>query len=178
LVLELNNSGLSYAITGATAASYYGIPRTTADIDFVVRVSARDLPRLTATLEKAGLKVDLRKIRRQFRTEYNVVSFPDKSSQYRADFIFQKGRLQRREGSLLGLRTFYQPPELLILAKLRMIKATIPDEKSLKDKNDIIAILANTKVDLQTIQRSARRESSLELFNNIRRQLKASSRTP
>jgi len=167
VISELNKGRITYAITGATATSYYGIPRTTADIDFVARVSPKDLSRFTGALEKAGLKVDREKIKRQLRTERNVVTVPDKTSHYRADFIFQKGRLHRRKGSLLGLTTFYQPRELLILAKLRRIKATILPEKSIKDKNDIVEALANTRVNVRKIRQIAKRESTVEIFNGI-----------
>jgi len=113
------------------------------------------------------LKVDREKIKRQLRTEYNVVTVPDKSSHYRADFIFQKDRLQRRKGSMLGLATFYQPPELLILAKLRMIKANILPEKSIKVKNDILAVITDTKVNTRRLQQIARRDNTLEIFKEI-----------
>ena len=169
LIIELNKSRIPYAITGATAASYYGIPRTTADIDFLARIPPRNIPRFVAALQKAGLKPDLAKIRHQLRTGYNVVSVSDRKSQYRADFIFEKGRLKRRKGSLLGLDTFYQAPEQLILAKLRMIKATLPPERSLKDRNDIAAIVANTKVNFRMIRQIAKRETTLEIFDEIRR---------
>ena len=167
MIIELNKSRIPYAITGATAASYYGIPRTTADIDFLARIPPRNIPRFVAALQKAGLKADSAKIRRQLKTGYNVVSVPDTKSQYRADFIFEKGRLKRRKGTLLGLDTFYQPPEQLILAKLRMIKATLSPERSLKDKNDIAAILANTRVNVRTIRQIAKREKTLEIFNEL-----------
>jgi len=75
--------------------------------------------------------------------------------------------LHRRKGSLLGLTTFYQPPELLILAKLRRIKATILPEKSIKDKNDIVEALANTRVNVRKIRQIAKRESTVEIFNGI-----------
>lgn len=169
MISELNNSRIPYAITGATAASYYGIPRTTADIDFLARIPLRNISRFTATLERAGLKADPARIRHQLKTGYNVVSIPDKKSQYRADFIFEKAGLKRRKGSLLGLDTFYQAPEQLILAKLRMIKATIPAERSFKDRNDIAAILVNTKVNVRTIREVAKKETTLEIFNKIRR---------
>lgn len=169
LIIELNKRRIPYAITGATAASYYGIPRTTADIDFLARIPFRSIPRFTAALQRAGLKADSAKIRRQLKTGYNVVSVPDRTSQYRADFIFENGRLKRRKGSLLGLEVFYQVPEQLILAKLRMIKSTLPPERSLKDKDDIAAILANTKVNVRTIRETAKRETTLEIFDVIRR---------
>lgn len=144
---ELNKSRISYAITGATATSYYGVPRTTADVDFVVKVSSKSLSRFTRTLENAGLKADREKIKRQLKTEYDVVTVPDSSSPYRAVFVIQQETIERRKGSLLGISTYYQSPETLILAKLSMIKVTVGMEKRFNDRSDIQAILANTRVD-------------------------------
>lgn len=69
----------------------------------------------------------------------------------------------RRRGTLLGLKTYYQTPESLILAKLRMIKATLPTGRSLKDREDVKAILQNTKVSVPKIINAARKETTLDL---------------
>ena len=61
-----------------------------------------------------------------------------------------------KAGMIFGLPTFYQTPEELILAKLRMIKATIPRERALKDEDDIKAILKFTKVNINTIKKRAK----------------------
>ena len=165
---ELNRSRLNYAITGATAASYYGTPRTTADVDFIVRVSSKDLQKFIQTLQRSELRFESNKIKRQLKTGYNIISLRDKRSPYGADFIVQHGRIPRLKGSLLGLPAYYQTPESLILAKLRMIKATLPPERSVKDKNDVSAILANTRVDVRRIERLARKERTLDIFAKIR----------
>jgi hypothetical protein len=67
----------------------------------------------------------------------------------------------------LGLRSYYHTPELLILSKLRMIKATVPSERSQKDREDIRAILANTRVNKRKIIDRARKESTIEIFREI-----------
>lgn len=168
-MLELNASRLTYAITGATAASYYGTPRTTADVDFIVRVSSKDLQKFIRALQLSDLKFERENIKRRLKSEYNIISLQDKWSPYRADFIVQRGRIPRLKGSLLGIPAYYQTPETLIVAKLRMIKTTLPPERSIKDKNDVQAILANTRVDLRRIERLARKDTTLEIFRTIRR---------
>lgn len=120
--------------------------------------------RLLETLEGLGLKADRTRIRRQLNAGYNIITLQDKHSPYQADFIIHTtGRLERRAGSLLGIRTYYQTPESLILAKLRMVKATRPRERSLKDREDIKGILRNTKVNIPRVIRAAREETTLEL---------------
>ena len=164
---ELNRSRLNYAITGATAASYYGTPRTTADVDFIVKVSSKNLQQFIRTLQRSELRFESNKIKRQLKTGYNIISLRDKRSPYRVDFIVQRGRIPRLKGSLLGLPAYYQTPESLILAKLRMIKATLPPGRSVKDKNDVSAILANTRVDVRRIEKLARKDRTLDIFTKI-----------
>jgi len=58
LVKALNMSRCDYMFTGALAASYYGRPRTTLDVDLVIAAEERDLDRLTKWLGSAGLVVE------------------------------------------------------------------------------------------------------------------------
>ena len=143
------------------------MPRTTADIDFIVRVSSKDLQKFIRTLERSELRFVSNTIKRQLKTGYNIISLQDKRSPYRADFIVQRDRIPRVKGSLLGLPAHYQTPESLILAKLRMIRATLSPERSVKDKNDVLAILANTGVDVRRIERLARKDGTLDIFTKI-----------
>jgi hypothetical protein len=150
------------------AASYYGQPRTTIDIDFIVQVSLNDIDELLDRLARFGLKINRTRVKSQLNSGYNIISLEDKRSPYRVDLIIQiGGKLERRAGSTLGLKSYYQSPELLILSKLRMIKATVPRERSQKDKDDVRAILANTRVNKRRILNQARREGTIEIFREI-----------
>ena len=150
------------------AASYYGRPRTTIDIDFIIQIPTSNLDSLLDKLTRFGLKINRTRIKKQLRGGYNIISLEDKNSPYRVDLIIQtEGKLERRAGRALGLRTYYQSPELLVLSKLRMIKATFPRERSQKDRDDIRAILANTKVDRRRIVKAATQESTIEIFKEI-----------
>lgn len=121
--------------TGALAASYYGTPRTTIDVDIVVRVSEKELEtNLIAALRKAGMQVNDRKIEEAVKSGYKIITFEDKRSPFTLDVILSDNKLRKRSGIILGLPTFYQVPEDLVLAKLRMIKATIPREELKKTK--------------------------------------------
>lgn len=114
------------------------------------------------------LKVHRNKIVQQLKTGYNILTLSDKRSQYRADFILEpRGEMPRHKGSLQGLVAYYQPPEYLILSKLRMIKATQDPERRVKDKDDIRAILALTKVSRQKLVTEAREDSTLEILRRL-----------
>lgn len=153
--------------TGALAASYYGTPRTTMDADIVIKISSKKetQTKLKATLEKAGLKVEERKTDTALKSK--IATFMDSKSPFTVDIIFSNRKLKRRAGTILGLPTFYQTPEELILAKLRMIKATISKERSLKDEKDIKAMLKFTDVDTNIVKRRARRNNTLSIFTAI-----------
>ena len=43
---RLNRAGVSYYLTGSMASNYWGIPRTTHDLDFVVQLPMSAVPRI------------------------------------------------------------------------------------------------------------------------------------
>jgi len=51
--------------------------------------------------------------------------------------LSQEKRFGKNTGTALGLPMFFQTPEDLVLAKLRMIRATVRKERALKDVEDI-----------------------------------------
>jgi hypothetical protein len=155
-------------LTGALAVSYYGRARTTVDVDVVVAVVDKGWrTRLVSALERAGLVVDEERVDAALRSGYRIVTFEDSKSPLTVDVILSDVKLVRRVGSILGLATFYQTPEDLILAKLRMVKATVPRERALKDEDDVRAILRFTEVDIGVVKEGARRSNTLPILEGI-----------
>jgi hypothetical protein len=113
--------------------------------------------------------VDIQRIRKQRKSGYNVITVADRRSPHTADLILVKRSPERRKGTVQGIKTYFQSPESLILAKLRMVKTTVPRERSLKDRDDIRAILANTRVNKRKIIDHARKESTIDIFREILR---------
>ncbi len=171
LVGHLNKTGVDYAITGALAASYYGTPRTTIDADFIVHLTPGRLEEFLNGLETIGLRVNRERVKKQLKAGYNVISVPDRFSPHTADFILTRN-VEKRKGTLSRHIAYYQTPEALVLAKLRMIKTTLPRRRSYKDEDDIKAILTNTSIDMGNITRKAKRETTEEIFRDITRLLK------
>jgi len=168
LVEGFAGSGLDYAFTGALAASFYGVPRTTTDVDVMVAVAgeADVKAEVAAALERAGLEVEGHKIDVALESGYNIASFRCKTSPYTVDVIFAEA-LEKRAGTLAGLSTFFQSPEGLVLAKLRMIKATIPRERAVKDEDDVKAVLAFSNVDVEAVKRQAVRDGTLAILEDL-----------
>ncbi|MEM2081130.1 MAG: hypothetical protein QXP44_06585 [Candidatus Bathyarchaeia archaeon] len=169
LVEAFENSGLDYAFTGALAASFYGVPRTTSDVDVMVAVAgvADVKAKVAAALRHVGLEVDERRLNSALTSGYKIASFKSRTAPYTVDVIFSDERLEKRAGTVSGLRTFFQSPEGLVLAKLRMIKATVPPERAAKDKADVQAILAFSRVDLAVVRRQARQDGTLAILESL-----------
>jgi len=154
--------------TGALAASYYGTPRTTMDVDIVVNVARKDLQdKLVSALRDAGLQVNGKKIDVALKSGFRIVTFKDDKTPFTVDIILSNKRLKKKAGTILGLPTFYQTPEDLILAKLRMIKATVPRKRALKDEDDVRAILRFTEIDMNALKTRARRNNTLPILETI-----------
>jgi len=155
--------------TGALAASFYGVPRTTMDVDVLVKVATEgDRAKLVSALKQAGMRVDEKKIEAALKLSYRIVTFKDDKSPYSVDVIFSREReLKKRVGTVAGLPTFYQTPEDLILAKLRMIKATVPRDRAQKDEEDVRAIMRFTKIDVKAVEKQARKNNTLPILESL-----------
>lgn len=66
--------------TGALAASYYGMPRTTVDIDIMVNFVSENAKFLAAQLRKARLRVSERKIEASFKSAYKMITLEDEKT--------------------------------------------------------------------------------------------------
>jgi len=169
LINAFESEDLEYAFTGALAVSFYGVPRTTTDVDIIVAVTDKtDIKsKIAEVLRRVGLQIDERKIEMALISSYPIVTFKDKKTPYSVDIILFKGKLERISGKINGVKTFFQSPEGLIVAKLRMIKATIPVERAIKDKEDVKAILAFTRLDIEAVKAQAEKDKTLEILQEI-----------
>jgi hypothetical protein len=154
--------------TGAVAASYYGTPRTTMDVDVVVKIpSEESRSLLLKPLKAAEIRVDEDKMLKALRAGYRVVTLKDQKTHYTLDLILSDKKLEKRSGTIVGLPSYIQTPEDLVLSKLRMIKSTISKEKSQKDRDDIKAILSHTKVEKELLKKQAKKENTLLMLDEL-----------
>lgn len=157
-------------LTGALASSYYGHPRTTTDIDIVVAATRDDLAKLAKSLRRASFNVEEQRLEAAWHSQYRIATITDGKSPHTLDIIFTDKKLERKIGSVLGLPTFYQTPESLILAKLRMIKATLNPERAAIDREDINAILEFTRVNLEHLRDKSKVQSTSEILESLTRE--------
>jgi len=138
------------------------------DVDIVAEVSREaSLARLASALKKAELKVDRRRINSALRSSFRIVTFEDSKTPFTVDIILSRRKLEKRSGKILGLPTFYQTPEGLILAKLLMIKTTVPRERALKDEDDVRAILKFSKIHMNLLRKRARKNNTLSILETL-----------
>lgn len=66
LVRALDETGIRYALTGAAAVGYYGIPRTSMDIDVVIsgNLSNPRIEALSKSLSRNGFAISKEEIHR------------------------------------------------------------------------------------------------------------------
>lgn len=168
VVRSLNRFHVEYAITGAIAASYYGAPRTTIDFDVIVYASTKNVHRLTKALQASRIEAEEETFRQATRPgAFNIVRCRDTLSPHTVDVIFRRRKFAKFRGRALGLGTFYHSPEDLVRMKLRMIKATKPPERAIKDFEDIHSILEHSKLSLARIKTHAKADSTSQILDSI-----------
>jgi hypothetical protein len=148
----LERLGLPYCVTGSVAASVYGEPRLTADIDVVLLLRIRDLAALRSAFPDAAYYVPpdetLRlELARDARGMFNLIHH---ASQFKADiYLAARDPLHawalehRRRISLEESGAWIAPPEYVILRKLEYLREGGQD----KHLRDIRFILAASAVD-------------------------------
>jgi len=156
-------------VTGALAVSYFGRPRTTMDLDLVIKAHPEDFEKLSNILVRAGLKTSVAKIASAWSSGYRIITCRDTRSPHSLDIILSEKPLRRIKGTLLGMRVFYHEPSQLILAKLRMIKSTRDPERQAIDKADIRSIMASRKIPLRALRKGAKRDGTIAILQGLLR---------
>lgn len=148
----LERLALPYCITGSVAASVYGEPRLTADIDIVLLLHPANIAALRAAFPDSAYYVPPDEtlhleLARSSRGMFNLIHL---ASQFKAD-IYLAARdplhawalAHRRRIDLEGGGAWIAPPEYVILRKLEFLREGGSD----KHVRDIRFILAATPID-------------------------------
>lgn len=137
----LEETGLSYMVTGSLASGYHGEYRATHDVDVVIDVNAAQLERLLDRLHAAGMYVDDEAARAALRErgQFNAII-----EDVKVDFIihkqdaFARSEFERRtRGLLLGREASLVSAEDLVLAKLGWA-AQLDSERQLRDVAGVV----------------------------------------
>lgn len=165
-IAGLENAAIAYHVTGGLASSYYGEPRFTQDIDFVVQVELESLARLHQELEGEFL-LDLEAARRAAdrRAMFQALH---RELIIKVDFHVGEscpGELERSRKVTLfpGLEVRLVSKEDALLSKLLWLK-----EGSGKSRQDIVGMLLDpTPYDRLLVTKLAEQLDCLELWSGL-----------
>jgi hypothetical protein len=137
---------IPYMLVGGVAANYYGFPRATIDIDFVIRLESDKVGEFVQIMERAGFNVSGPEVKMMVEVGNRfVMTFP--KTGHRIDFWLAKSDYDRetlqhrRRAQIFNTRTWICSPEDLILSKLHAGRP--------KDIEDAIGILHRQRGKLQ-----------------------------
>jgi hypothetical protein len=144
---RLNRLQVAYYLTGSMASNYWGIPRTTHDLDFVIQLPPSAVP---AIVEAFGgdYYIDEAAVRAAYRPphQFNAI---DTRSVLKVDFwlpksdSFDKEMLRRRVPvTLFGEPAWIATAEDVILHKLVWNRIT-PSDRQLGDAAGVLAVQAD-----------------------------------
>jgi len=159
-------------VAGSLASTYHGDPRSTRDIDLVIRPAKPDLDRFVASLDPARFYVSAEAAEGawQRRGQFNVV---DLDSGWKTDLIlckdrpFSRSEFERRErGTVFEIEVFVATAEDTILAKLEWALQG-ESERQLRDVAGILE-LSGASLDRSYIERWARELGVEALWERVR----------
>lgn len=140
---RLNQSGLSYMLTGSMASNYWGMPRTTHDLNFVIAIDRSQVGGLVSLFQ--GMFIQAESVMQAFRPphQFNVI---DEQSALKADFWllrdndFERAAFDRRiQVNLFGSAAWIATAEDIILQKLHLNRKA-PSERQVNDAAGVFEV--------------------------------------
>jgi hypothetical protein len=147
-VRPLNRAGIRYVVSGSVAAIFYGEPRLTHDVDFVVFLNANDLQKLVSIFPETEfylppLATMLAETAREQHGHFNLIH---RDTGFKAD-LYPTGRDELNAWALRDKRTVefegetivLAAPEYVIVRKLEYYREG-GSEKHLRDIRAMLAV--------------------------------------
>ena len=141
---RLNGAGLSYLLTGSMASNYWGIPRTTHDLDFVIQLPPSAVSKMVSAFS-GDFFLDEMAVRAAYKPphQFNAI---DRRSTLKVDFWllcpvpFEREMFARRKQvKLFGEPAWIGTAEDVLLHKLYWNQIT-PSDRQLGDAAGIVAV--------------------------------------
>lgn len=124
----LDSAGIPYMLTGSVASSFYGVPRSTHDVDFVIAPTRDQLLAFVVLCKRHGLYATDEEATAALvaQTQFNIIDF---ANGLKADLIIRKARdfsvvefERRSEVDLPELSLVMATAEDVLIAKLEWAK--------------------------------------------------------
>ena len=144
---RLNRAGVTYYLTGSMASNYWGIPRTTHDLDFVIQMPVSAVARIIHEFE-GDFYIEEAAVRAAYQPphQFNAI---DTRSALKVDFWLPKAEpfdremlLRRSKVTLFGESAWVCTAEDVILHKLIWNRISQSD-RQLGDAAGVVAVQAN-----------------------------------
>ena len=144
---RLNRAGITYYLTGSMASNYWGIPRTTHDLDFVIQLPMSAVPRIMQEFT-GDFYIEEAAVRAAYQPphQFNAI---DTRSALKVDFWlpkpepFDREMLRRRaQVTLFGEPAWISTAEDVILHKLVWNRIS-PSNRQLSDAAGVVAVQAD-----------------------------------
>jgi len=166
----LDKLNIPYAITGGMAVSVWGRPRFTADIDIVVELMPKNINSLAKELLEIDKDVYVSEEAMQEALERKgEFNFIHPQSQLKVDFWIVKNNFNKQEikraipKKIEGHKINFVSPEDLILSKLLWYQQS----ESTRQLEDIESVLKISKIDMNYIKKTAEKQETLEILNEL-----------
>ena len=149
-VRPLNRGGIRYVVSGSVAATFYGEPRLTHDVDVVVFLNSNDIQKLIEVFPKTDFYLPAREtmlaeMAREHSGHFNLIHL---DTGFKAD-LYPTGRDELNAWAFRGKRTIQYEgenivlasPEYVIVRKLEYFREGHA-EKHLRDVRAMLAVSA------------------------------------
>jgi hypothetical protein len=146
-VRPLNRAGIPYMIGGSVASIFYGEPRLTHDVDFIITLAGADIRRLIAAFPESDFYVPPAEfIAEEARRERGHFNLIHEATGFKADFypaghdeLNAWGLQWSRRIEFDGETVILAPPEYVIARKLEYFREG-GSEKHLRDFRSLLAV--------------------------------------
>jgi hypothetical protein len=143
LAAVLDGARVEWYLCGSFASTHHGVPRSTQDVDVLVRMEAGALDRILAALDDDLYYVSDARQALVHGQPFNVI---DRVTGWKADVMatrsaFHQSELARRQRvRILGVDVWVQSAEDTILSKLVWMKRSGGSERQARDIEGILAV--------------------------------------
>ena len=155
---RLNQAEISYMLTGSMVSNYWGIPRTTHDLDFVLQLPPSDAPKMVSAF-RGDFFLDEAAIQAAYRPPFQFNAI-DTRSALKVDFWlltpdpFEREMFARRvRTTVFGEAAWIAAAEDVILHKFYRNRLT-PSERQLGDAAGVVSVQKDN-LDVEYLRRWA-----------------------
>jgi hypothetical protein len=177
-LVRLNQSRIHYMLVGSMAGNFWGIPRSTHDIDFVIEYEANDVSRIVRLFED-DFFIQQTSVQLALDPPYQFNALDNRSA-LKVDFFrlagddYELERFKRkRQVRLLDIDAFIAAPEDIVLHKLRWYSIS-PSDRQLTDVAGIISVSGDA-MDDEYLALWAKKIKVVELLERAKEMAKPTS---